>query len=71
MKSTKTKDDFNYKLQDVFNLMSIQGEYNIVGSSSLKGILYASDIDLNEKTKVSGKHPFEHVYMTCLFKSSK
>ena len=62
MKSTKTKDDFNYKLQDVFNLMSIQGKYNIVGSSSLKGILYASDIDLNEKTKVSGKHPFEHVY---------
>nr|WPF46693.1 MAG: hypothetical protein [Lake Baikal virophage 9] len=70
-KINKTKDDFNERLQDVFKLMSIQGKYNIVGSSTLKGILYASDIDLNEKTKVSKKHPFEYVYDTFVDKFKK
>ena len=61
-KKTKTKQDFNDKLQDMFNMLSINGKYNIVGSANLKGILYASDIDLNEKAKISGKHPFEKLY---------
>ena len=61
-KTTKSKQDFNDKLQDMFNMLSINGKYNIVGSANLKGILYASDIDLNEKAKISGKHPFEKVY---------
>ena len=67
----KTKDDFNNKLQDVFSLMSIDGKYNIVGSASLKNILYASDIDLNEKSKITGKNPFEHVYDIFLNKFKK
>lgn len=61
-KTTKSKQDFNDKLQGMFNMLSINGKYNIVGSANLKGILYASDIDLNEKAKISGKHPFEKVY---------
>ena len=60
--TTKSKQDFNDKLQDMFNMLSINGKYNIVGSANLKGILYASDIDLNEKAKILGKHPFEKVY---------
>ena len=60
--TTKSTQDFNDKLQDMFNMLSINGKYNIVGSANLKGILYASDIDLNEKAKISGKHPFEKVY---------
>jgi hypothetical protein len=73
MKSTqiKTKDDFNNKLQDVFSLMSIDGRYNIVGSASLKNILYASDIDLNEKSKITGKNPFVNVYDIFLNKFKK
>lgn len=62
MKSmTKTKEDFNNKLLTVFNLLSIQGKYNIVGSASQKGILYASDIDLNEIDNIN-QHAFEKVY---------
>ena len=73
MKSTKfkIKDDFNNKLQDVFSLMSIDGKYNIVGSASQKNILYASDIDLNEKSKITGKNPLEHVYDIFLNKFKK
>ena len=73
MKSNKikTKDDFNNKLQDVFSLLSIDGKYNIVGSASLKNILYASDIDLNEKSKITGKNPFKHVYDIFLNKFKK
>ena len=33
---TKRSHDYNNELQNVFNLMSNNGEYNIVGSVSLK-----------------------------------
>lgn len=45
----KKNDDFNNNLLKVFNLLSISGHYNIVGSASLKKIYYNSDIDLNEQ----------------------
>lgn len=61
--ATKSKEDFNNTLKDdVFSLLSINGAYNIVGSASLKGIYYNSDIDLNEKTKINGLHPLENTY---------
>jgi hypothetical protein len=59
---SKNKNDFNNSLVKVFDLMSIQGKYNIVGSASLKGIYYNSDIDLNQQVKIRGKSPFESVY---------
>jgi hypothetical protein len=36
----KKRNDFNNSLVKVFDLMSIHGKYNIVGSASLKGIYY-------------------------------
>lgn len=59
---TKSKNDFNDKLQNVFNLMSIKGKYNIVGSASLKGILYNSDYDLNEMDHIKGPGAADKVY---------
>jgi len=59
---SKNKNDFNNSLVKVFDLMSIQGKYNIVGSASLKGIYYNSDIDLNQQVKIRGESPFESVY---------
>jgi len=60
---TKSKNDFDNKLQNVFNLMSIKGKYNnIVGSASLKGILYNSDYDLNEMDHIKGPGAFDKVY---------
>lgn len=54
----KQKNDFNNKVSKIFNLLSISGKYNLVGSSTLKSILYNSDFDLNElfeKSKDSKK----------------
>ena len=59
---TKSNNDFQNKLQDVFNLMSIKGKYSIVGSASLKGILYNSDYDLNEMEHIKGPNAYEKVY---------
>ena len=59
---TKSNNDFNDKLQKVFNLMSIKGKYSIVGSASLKGILYNSDYDLNEMEHIKGPNAYEKVY---------
>ena len=50
---TKNLNDYNNELQNVFNLMSINGKYNIFGSASLKSIYYSSDYDLNEKNKIN------------------
>ena len=58
----KNRNDFNNSLVKVFDLMSIHGKYNIVGSASLKGIYYNSDIDLNQQVKIRGKTALESVY---------
>ena len=59
---TKKSNDYNNELQNVFNLMSIKGKYNIVGSAALKSIYYNSDYDLNEKDKINGSDGFTQVY---------
>jgi len=59
---TKSKNDYDQNLQKVFNLMSIKGAYNIVGSASLKGILYNADYDLNEMDHIKGQGAFDKVY---------
>jgi len=58
----KSRNDYNNNLQNVFNLMSIKGAYNIVGSASLKGILYNADYDLNEMDQIKGPGAFDKVY---------
>jgi len=65
----KNKEDFNNNLTNVFNLLSIKGHYNIVGSASLKGIYYNSDIDLNEIDKFDDFNTvyekFKHIFQVC------
>ncbi len=41
-------NDFKNSIRDVFNLLSINGKYSVIGSSSIKNILYNSDFDLME-----------------------
>jgi hypothetical protein len=55
--------DFNNKITDVFNLLSITGKYNVIGSSSLKSILYNSDYDLDELIK-SKKNIYREIFKT-------
>ena len=59
---TKSNNDFNNNLVDVFNLLSIKGKYRVIGSSSLKEILYNSDYDLNEMDNIKGPDAFTKVY---------
>lgn len=44
-------EDFNNKLVNIFNFMSIEGKTNIIGSSNLKPIRYNSDYDLSTEIK--------------------
>lgn len=43
--------DFSKNIKNVFNLLTITGKYKIIGSASLKSILYSSDYDLMEYVK--------------------
>lgn len=65
----KKKEDFNSNLTNVFNLLSISGHYNIVGSASVKKIYYNSDIDLNEidefKSFKTVYEKFKHIFQVC------
>ena len=57
----KLPDDYSYPIVDVFNKLTITGKYNLVGSSSLKSILYNSDYDLNEIVKANGIGALRHI----------
>jgi hypothetical protein len=49
----KNIKDYSGKVKRIFNLMSIAGEYRVIGSASLKKIKYFSDYDLDELYKQS------------------
>lgn len=51
----KKISDFNKNIKNVFNLLTITGKYKIIGSASLKSILYSSDYDLMEYVKKGDK----------------
>ena len=65
----KHKQDFNNNLLNTFNILSISGNYNIVGSSSLKSIYYNSDIDLNELDRFNSYknvyEKFKYIFQIC------
>ena len=44
-------NDFNDNLTKIFNFMSINGKYRVIGSSNIKNILYNSDYDLETHFK--------------------
>jgi hypothetical protein len=60
----KEKDikDYNIKVKRIFNLMSIAGEYRVIGSASLKKIKYFSDYDLDELFKNGGESVLTKIY---------
>jgi len=49
MLKSKSKHDFTSEQKSIFNLLTINGKYNVIGSAGLKGILYSSDFDLKEE----------------------
>jgi len=57
----KTLDDFNSNLAKNFNFLAISRHSKVIGTGSLKHILYASDYDLNDTMKVHGKNITDHL----------
>jgi hypothetical protein len=55
-------NDFNNKIKKVFNFLSLTGKYKIIGSASLKSILYANDYDLNEDYSKKAVTVYDKVY---------
>ena len=48
MLKKKGYNEYSKKTKNIFNLLTINGKYQIIGSSNLKSILYNSDYDLQE-----------------------
>jgi hypothetical protein len=55
-------NDFNNKIKKVFNFLTLTGKYKIIGSASLKSILYANDYDLNEDYSKKAVTVYDKVY---------
>jgi len=63
----KNYDEFEDKIVDVFKFMSLTDKYHLVGASSLKTSLYATDFDLYETYKgqnVNEKEKLEYIAKT-------
>jgi hypothetical protein len=62
---------YNDKLKEIFNLLSIDGEYSVIGSATLKKIKYRNDYDLMElykKKNKSAKNIKQYLYKVFLQK---
>ena len=46
-------EEFKKSIQDVFDLLAVRGNYNIIGSAPKEELLYYSDFDLSTYQKVS------------------
>jgi hypothetical protein len=60
----KNYDEFEDKIVDIFKFMSLTDKYHLVGASSLKTSLYATDFDLYETYKgenVNEKEKLEYI----------
>ena len=49
-----TKKTYSKNLKKIFNLLSIEGKYMVIGSNALKSIKYGSDYDLAENYETKG-----------------
>jgi hypothetical protein len=59
----KKIEDYSKNLQDVFNVLTITGKYQIIGSASLNSIRYNSDYDLQEFINdKSNKNVLDKIY---------
>jgi len=67
----RTKDDYNTQVLDKIDFMSISHKYRIIGSASIKNILYSSDYDVNEEVfnpKHTPAQSLEYIYKMFLDK---
>ena len=53
----KHLEDYNDELIRKFNFLAVSKQFKMIGSASLKNILYASDFDLNNIVKLKGNKP--------------
>jgi hypothetical protein len=61
----RKKDEYNNQVLDKIDFMSISHKYRIVGSASIRNILYSSDYDTNEQVfnpKNSKSQSLEYIY---------
>ena len=59
----KTKTDYNKDVLKVFDKLTINGKYTVIGSGNLKKIEYNSDYDLQELIKEKkGKTILDKIY---------
>ena len=59
----KTKKDYNKDVLKVFDKLTINGKYTVIGSGNLKKIEYNSDYDLQELIKEKkGKTVLDKIY---------
>jgi hypothetical protein len=59
----KQLTDYNKEVKNVFNKLTITGDYRVIGSASFKKIKYSSDYDLEELIKeTKGKTILDKIY---------
>jgi len=61
----RTKDDYNNQVLDKIDFMSISHKQRIIGSASIRNILYSSDYDVNEEVfdpKQTSSQSLEYIY---------
>jgi hypothetical protein len=56
MLKLQKNNDFNKEITNIFNLLSIDTKYKLIGSSSYKSILFNTDYDLQEIFKTKNKN---------------
>ena len=56
--------DFNNNTKDIFNMMSVAGKYQIIGSSNISNLIYNSDYDLQEYDDMKSCDKAYHIFKT-------
>jgi hypothetical protein len=67
MDQFETIQKYDKKHEKIFNLLSIDGNYHVIGSASLKGNRYRNDYDLNGLFKSNGKKDVIEKYLYKVF----
>ena len=62
--------DFNNNTKEIFNMLSVAGKYQIIGSSNISNLIYNSDYDLQEYDDMKSTDKAYHIFKT-KFKGAK
>lgn len=59
----QNKNYLNKNIVNAFDVLSVQGHYKLIGSNSIRNLIYTNDYDLNESLKNhSGNNIYENLY---------